>query len=276
MDPHQIGLSLVTLFFWRRFKRIPKRGQKDKIWLRCSRGGNIPEVVGQKRKHGTSRLNEWLFQCILKLDKKEDMWHLRVKEKEHNHEPGKRVAHAPHRKAAMTTEIDRIIIAKSASRATPGEIPYFQAPRHLQCEGENSPSKARIPYTHTSPAQMVACIRWMARQILEGHQGSSHTPLFLAQILSEYIKRELGGPHHGCDVQNEQIQASSTYYHGRQNAGELILCGVLLHGCWERWGLFVGPAAVPRYVYWTGCARSHYQYHRSRGGFHQRSQWCLS
>ena len=71
----------------------------------------------------------------------------------------------------------------------------------------------------------------MARQILEGHRGSSHTPLFLARILSEDVKREFEGPHHGCDVQNEQIQASSAYYHGRHNAGELILCGVLLHGC---------------------------------------------
>ena len=50
------------------------------------------------------------------------MWHLRVTEQRHNHGPGKRVAHAPLRKAAMTTEVEERIIAMSATRATPGDI----------------------------------------------------------------------------------------------------------------------------------------------------------
>ena len=66
-----------------------KRGEKDKIWLRCSCSGKIREVTGQKRKHGTSRLNACPFECILKLDKKKDTWSLRIKEASHNHEPGK-------------------------------------------------------------------------------------------------------------------------------------------------------------------------------------------
>ncbi len=99
-------------------------GETDKIWLRCTRGGKIREAVGQKRKHGTSRLNDCPFDCILKLDKKEDTWRLRIKEPSHNHDPGKRVAHTVHRKAALTSQVEEAIVRESAKRATPGDILY--------------------------------------------------------------------------------------------------------------------------------------------------------
>ena len=101
-----------------------KRGEKHKIWLRYTRGGQIRETTGQKRKHGTSRLNNCPFECIIKLDKKEDIWHLRIKDASHNHDPGKRVAHSIHRAAVLTSQVEETIIAQSANRVTPADIMY--------------------------------------------------------------------------------------------------------------------------------------------------------
>ena len=111
-----------------------KRGETDKVWLRCTRGGKIRETTGQMRKHRTSRANDCPFECILKLDKKEDTWRLRIKEPSHNHDPGKRVAHATHRVAALTTQVEETIIAQSASRAKPADILY-----HLNQGQEEDP-----------------------------------------------------------------------------------------------------------------------------------------
>ena len=49
-----------------------KKGEKNKIWLRCTRGGKIRETAGKKGKHGTSRFNKCPFKCIIKLNKKEN------------------------------------------------------------------------------------------------------------------------------------------------------------------------------------------------------------
>lgn len=111
------GYAVVT----KRSQR-DKRGEKDKIWLRCSRGGKIREMTGQKRKHETSRHNDCPFECIMKLDKKENTWRLRIKNASHNHDSEKRVAHVAHRKAALTREIEDTIAEQTANRATPREI----------------------------------------------------------------------------------------------------------------------------------------------------------
>ncbi len=41
-----------------------KRGIKDKIWLRCDRGGKPGGTAGQKRLHAGSRLIECPFKAI--------------------------------------------------------------------------------------------------------------------------------------------------------------------------------------------------------------------
>ena len=99
-----------------------RTGETDKVWVRCTRGGKIRETSGQKRKHRTSRANECPFSCILKLDKRQKIWRMRIKETEHNHPSAKRVAHAVHRVAATTSEVEAMIITQSADRATPGDI----------------------------------------------------------------------------------------------------------------------------------------------------------
>jgi len=43
-----------------------KRGIKDKIWLKCDRGGKNSSPVGQKRLHAGSRLIECSFKAIAK------------------------------------------------------------------------------------------------------------------------------------------------------------------------------------------------------------------
>jgi hypothetical protein len=43
-----------------------KRGIKDKIWLKCDRGGKCTSPVGQKRLHAGSRLIECPFKAIAK------------------------------------------------------------------------------------------------------------------------------------------------------------------------------------------------------------------
>lgn len=108
---------------------IRKRSKKNragdivKIWLRCTRGGKIRDTVGQKRQHGTSRLNECPFECILKLGS--DEWILdTIKNASHNHDPSKRVAQTVHRKSAMTSSVKQAIITQTGSRATPGDIIY--------------------------------------------------------------------------------------------------------------------------------------------------------
>lgn len=93
-----------------------KRQEKDKIWLHCTRGGKIRTTTGKKRKHGTSRRNNCPFELILKLDKWDDIWRLRIKEASHNHDSGKRVAHAVHRLAALTPQVEAQIIQWSADR----------------------------------------------------------------------------------------------------------------------------------------------------------------
>ena len=101
-----------------------KREEKHKIWLCCTRSGQIRKTIVQKRKHGTSRTNDCPFECIIKLDKKDDIWHMRIKDALHNHDPGKRVAHSIHQAAALTSQVEETIIAQSANRVTPADIMY--------------------------------------------------------------------------------------------------------------------------------------------------------
>ncbi len=145
---------------------VKRRSKQDKIWLRCTRGGKIREATGRKRKHGTSITNDCPFQCILKLDTREGTWHLRVKDGAHNHEPGLRVAHAPHRIAALTTQVEDKIISQTATRATPQDVLY-----DLQKDHEEDPifnardiynAKAKIRRKKLGPLTPTqALLQWL-------------------------------------------------------------------------------------------------------------------
>lgn len=78
------GYAVKTL----RFKN-DKAGEKNKIWLYCTREDKIRENVGQKKTHGISQTNDCPFLYILKHNQTKDMWNLRVKEAAHNHDPDK-------------------------------------------------------------------------------------------------------------------------------------------------------------------------------------------
>ena len=93
----------------KRFK-MNKRAKVHKIWLRCTRENKIYENVDQKRKHKIFRLNNYLFNYILKLDKKEITWRLYIKNAFYNYDLEKRVTHLIHRKAALISQIKETIV----------------------------------------------------------------------------------------------------------------------------------------------------------------------
>ena len=76
-------------------------------------------------KYRTSRANGCVFECVLKLDKKENTWRLRLNRASQNLGPGNgRVAHATHQVAALTSQVEETIIAQSTNPATPANIVY--------------------------------------------------------------------------------------------------------------------------------------------------------
>ena len=108
-----------------RSKKNERLGTKRKIWLRCDRGGKVVGTCGQKRIHGTSRLNDCPFSATAaRTVTSKDMgdWVLEVVDKEHNHRPAPPIAHPSLRSLAMTSEVQDRIIAETKSRAKPSEM----------------------------------------------------------------------------------------------------------------------------------------------------------
>ena len=219
------GYAVVT----RRSNR-DKRGIKDKIWLRCTRGLKIREPIGQKRKHETSRTNDCPFECIIKLDKTEDTWHLRTKDGSHNHDPGKRVAHSTHRAAALTSQIEETIIAQSANRVTPADIVYG-----LNCGMEEDPIwKTRDIYNaklkirqrmlgHLTPTQVLlkrlhASDEWYVQFLKDSKDRVTH--LFFSR----------SSCHEMLKVNWEVVIMDATYKTNRYKLPLLIITGTTALG----------------------------------------------
>ncbi len=99
-----------------------KRGIKDKIWLRCDRGGKPGGTGGQKRLHAGSRLNECLFKAIGKWSLVEAGWMLRIEDPAHNHEPTLPESHPALRKLALTDQIKANIAHQSRARIRPRQM----------------------------------------------------------------------------------------------------------------------------------------------------------
>jgi hypothetical protein len=102
--------------------KVNKRGIKDKIWLKCDRGGINASPVGQKRLHAGSRLIECPFKAIAKWSLDEAGWLLRIENPAHNHCPTLPGSHPALRKLALTNQIKANIAHQSRSRITPKQI----------------------------------------------------------------------------------------------------------------------------------------------------------
>jgi len=101
---------------------INKRGIKDKIWLKCDRGGKCTSPVGQKRLHAGSRLIECPFKAIAKWSHDGAGWLLRIEDPAHNHDPTLPGSHPALRKLALTNQIKDGIANQSRARITPRQI----------------------------------------------------------------------------------------------------------------------------------------------------------
>ena len=97
-----------------------KYGVVRKIWLRCDRGGKLRDRHGNRRIHGTSRLNECPFKAVMRRNGSE--WVLEVEDGSHNHSATLQVAHPSLRRLALTPDTKQAIVTQTKGHMTPGQI----------------------------------------------------------------------------------------------------------------------------------------------------------
>ncbi len=122
---------------------INKRRIKDKIWLKCDRGGKCTSSVEQKRLHVDSRLIECLFKAIAKWSLDEVDWLLRIEDSAHNHDSILPESHSALRKLTLINQIKDDIANQSRARITLRQI--LTALR-LDSDSNNSMFKAADIY----------------------------------------------------------------------------------------------------------------------------------
>lgn len=103
--------------------KVSKKGVKRKVWLRCDRGGKIREPKGQKRVHGSSRLEDCPFKLTAKrIDEESEEWILTVEDASHNHAPTLAGSHPALRKIALDNAAMDAIRRQSRVDVPPAKI----------------------------------------------------------------------------------------------------------------------------------------------------------
>lgn len=102
--------------------KVSKKGEKRKAWLRCDRGGKSSALRGQKRVHGSSRLQEYPFKMTAKKLEDSVDWILTVENPSHNHLPTLAGSHPALRKLALTEKVVDVIKRQSRINIAPAKI----------------------------------------------------------------------------------------------------------------------------------------------------------
>ena len=101
--------------------QVSKKGVLRKAVLMCDRGGNYEAKGHGIRRGNTTIKTDCPFQAIASLGP-DDMWHLTVKEPNHNHESSAPISHPSLRKSFMTPQILETIETQSNLNVPPQKI----------------------------------------------------------------------------------------------------------------------------------------------------------
>lgn len=208
-----------------------KKGQgiKNKVYIRCDRGGK-PDPNGKgsgKRLHCSSRRNDCPFSAVAKLNTADDCWYLTdVRNPDHNHVATLAGAHPALRKLAMTVDVRKEIAQQVRVGVSSNQI---LTTLRLDTDQENPLFKRSDIYNVKSHIRSLALGTYTPVQALLEHlqrddwffkheEDESHrvTKLFFSRASSQTILK----------INSEVLLMDCTYKVNRYKMPLLVINGV--------------------------------------------------
>ncbi len=105
------------LYFTTKHFKKSKKGELQKVWMQCDKGG-VFKTKGFGKREMTIRRDEYLFMIIVTQNNKIKSWSLVIADATHNHPPSLLDTHLIHWQFARIDKVKELIISQTHIEAS--------------------------------------------------------------------------------------------------------------------------------------------------------------